>query len=248
MSGMIFTSMGLIEKTWDGDLRKDVTSVPSDERILRCLRNACSIEDGVTLLEIFQSVDKYPSLKGFIADYSWCGALEEFHVQATWPDPKSEHSSGIEYLEVYRHASADKFQGKVSFGVDVGFRGIGVPTCEDDKIGVGLDGKLRYSVSYCPLWEIAHLPVKLNHECVIYTPWEKGKSPNELLRATGGYLSLLEVLDAIYDDISFVGSPGEKADFIEDIRETTEGIKSGEIKTVPLDDILDELREESADQ
>lgn len=58
---------------------------------------------------------------------------------------------------------------------------------------------------------------------------------------------MLEILDAIYDDISFHGGPAENAAFIEQMKDTVEKIKSGEIKTVPIDEVFKDLEEDSSE-
>jgi hypothetical protein len=74
----------------------------------------------------------------------------------------------------------------------------------------GVDDKgTEYSVSYCPMNEIAYLPVRLKTAYDI----NNGFSGEKLLASTIDF-SLLEVLDSIYWDISVVGGPEEKADFV----------------------------------
>jgi hypothetical protein len=69
------------------------------------------------------------------------------------------------------------------------------------------------------------------------------------MRSTDGVLvpiefetdfSLLEVLDAIYDDISFHGGPSENAAFLEEIQETVQRIKDGEEPLVNWDEAMND--------
>jgi|SRR5215831_11058778 len=225
---------GIWSYKWDGDLHEYVKRRP--KYIWTLLRCACEIEEGVTLRDIFEAVTKLPELKDFISQYAWCRHIDEFHRDAQKmvlkmePDPEP-----LDYLEIYWHASTHTYKKKNSIDLSPGFHGIGKP---DDH------GFTCYSVSYSPMWELAHLPVKLNPEVLIHDPkMREGKA--KLLFVGERDFSLLDVLDAIYDDISFMGGPEDNAAFLEEMKDTTEKIKSGELKCVPWEDLgLDDEDEE----
>jgi hypothetical protein len=225
---------GIWSYKWDGDAREYVKRRP--RYIWTLLRCSCEIEEGVTLRDIFEGVAKLPDLKDFISQYAWCRHIDEFHEDARKmvlkmePDPEP-----LDHLEIYWHASTHNYKKKNSIDLSAGFHGIGKPNEQ---------GFTCYSVSYSPMWELANLPVKLNTEVSIYDPkMRDGKA--KLIFMGERDFTLLDVLDAIYDDISFMGGPADNAAFLEEMKETTEKIKSGELETVPWEDLgLDEDEDE----
>jgi hypothetical protein len=73
------------------------------------------------------------------------------------------------------------------------------------------------------MYELAHLPVKLNNQCHLYD--------NKKLVFSGQKdFTLLEVLDAIYWDISFMGGPEDNSDFLEEMKDRVESIETGDAK------------------
>jgi len=90
------------------------------------------------------------------------------------------------------------------------------------------------------MYELADLPLKLNKNIKIWGPWE-GKPPQKILFEGTKYFSLLEVLDAIYWDISFMGGPAENKEFIEDMNSRVDDIKSGITKGIPAEEVFKEL-------
>jgi hypothetical protein len=136
----------------------------------------------------------------------------------------------------------------VDFDTSVGFHGIG-PAKEDMKIAARPDGNINYSVSYSPMWKLADLPVRLNKTFDVYEPFDTNnpkKRPEKLLTATREY-TLLEVLDAIYWDISFMGGPEDNANFIERMNDEMDQIKSGEVPMIPIEQVFTDMKEETPD-
>ena len=177
-------------------------------RILSYLRMRCEIAEDTKLIDIFNTVENYQSLKKVISFYSWCSSINEFHVQAQ--EPTSNSATKIEYLEIYTHHCSYQ-QKLIDLEVDIGFHGIGK--------------NMSYSVSCTPMYEIAHLPVKLKKEVVF---WGLNK---QKMDATTCY-SLLEVLDAIYFDISFYGNPEQNQEFLEELKQRVDDINSGKANLI----------------
>jgi hypothetical protein len=250
-----FTPKGLVVHKWDKKKKKSVAKRAKKLNIITHLRDRCEIAEGTTLKQIFETVDKYKFLKLVISQYSWCHHLEDFHAQAQEPQRRDDDTEKIDFLEIYHHPEVHKFvENKkhpggvrertvtVDFDTDVGFHGIG-PIPEGKEEEYGNTKTIGYSVSYSPMWELADLPVKLNKQFDVYEPFVLGQHkrdnpPKKLLTATREF-TLLEVLDAIYWDISFMGGPADNADFLEDISEKVEQIKNGEIPLIPMDKVID---------
>lgn len=180
---------------------------PEDVTIFTILEDICEIDEGVTLLDVIRAINKYDLLKVFISQYAWCSDLERFHQQAEEPYVPKEDEN-VEYLEIYRVL---KFQSRYVTNY-TGFRGVGRPEDGSDRIE-------HFSMSYSPLNEFANFPLKLNTSVTVFKGYE-GKVVWQ-----GEYnFSVLDVLHAIYDDISFVGGIEDKEEFLEDMHEMMDDI------------------------
>lgn len=225
-----FTPNGLLIHKWNAKQKKYVVKIPKKRTICTHLRSRCIISEGTTLGQIFEEVSKYKLLKLVIAQYSWCRSIDQFHEQAL----EKGHPKGfapLSYLEIYHNTKTNTAFKKVkhpgglrekTITIDyesyIEFHGMGPPE-EDSQIKSDL---ISYSVSYSPMWELANLPVRLNNEINVFEPWNnkihnKENPPEKILSRTKEF-TLLEVLDAIYWDISFMGSPQDNADFIDEMK------------------------------
>jgi len=220
---------GIWEYKWDGDAQEYKKKKP--DFIWTLLRCECEIAEDVTLLDIFDAVEAEPELKAFISQYSWCHHIDEFHDDAHKENSKEE--TEVAYLEIHWHPETNSYKGKQSIDLSPSFHGIGKP--DDDQ---------TYSVSYSPMWKLAHLPVKLNTTVDLYEPFNRNKKEQKLIFHGERIFSLLEVLDAIYDDISFMGGPEDNVAFLEEMKDTMEEIKSGKAECVPWKEVFEEDDEE----
>lgn len=216
------TKHGIVAYEWDSNTRAYVPSRKGSNNIpnLRC---RCEIDDDVTLGDIFNAVQADPDLMEFIAQYSWCGAIEKFHEQARRPYTPKEDTPEEDRLTHLEIAPFGEFWNnyKEKDGPDE-FEGIHMHFS-----GVSSNG-VNWSVSCTPTNSMAHLPVR------VVPTVQFSKSLKEERVATYN-MTLLEVLDAIYWDISFHGGPEENEAFLEMLSDRIEEIKSGEATVVPLD-------------
>jgi hypothetical protein len=204
------------------------------KHVLTMLRDACEIEEGVTLLDIFNGVDALPELKNFIAQYSWCAAIDEFHEQARQPCPPDDEPA-MTHLLVSWVAETFTYKGKTDFTMSLDFGGIG-----PDKTGK----VVNWGVSYTPMYRLAHLPVKLDPEVTVY----KQAHPDKILFQGERCFSLLEVLDCIYDDISFMGGPKDNEAFMNEAHEVMKEILASEFPPgEDWHDLFDAEEEEKID-
>jgi len=193
------------------------------------------IEENTTLGNIFKLVEENEDLKDFIAQYSWCNAIDQFHSAAK---EKPKKKSCCEYLQV------KKYGEKWNYGTTISdsFGGIGIATKELAKDYHAKEGEeLRFSVSCTPMSEIAHLPVVIE-ENLSFTEWSKNVKPKLQLNLTSKF-TLLEFLDAIYWDISFYGGPEDSAEILEDLKERVEDFESGNIEGKSYSDVKDMLKD-----
>ena len=247
-----FTPNGIVLHKWNEKKKKMERKRPKKLTICMHLRSRCEIAEGTTLRNIFDAVDRYRFLKLVISQYSWCQSIDEFHAQAKEPMQRPEDSDQIDFLEIYHWPEVHKYTEKkkhpggtrerntvIDFDTSVGFHGIGPAKDEDGQYS--LDRTEQYSVSYSPMYEIVDLPIKLKKEFTVYTPFEHGKKmeERELLKATREF-TLLDVLDAIYWDISFMGGPQNNAEFIENMKGRVDEITSGEVAMIPMEQVFPE--------
>ena len=172
--------------------------------ILSVLRLRCQIEANVTLGHILKTVDNYQILKKFLTRYSWCDSLEELHAEAFQPYQPPEDDVILNHLEIYWHGTISDIKG---INCSYGFH------------AVAANGS-TYSISASPLWEVIDLPVNLKEDFLLIN-----KSNGNLTPCKQAY-TLLEVLDAIYDDLSFHGGPENKRRFVKEMKSEVEKIKN----------------------
>jgi len=229
---------------WDED--SDLMVPVSSDRVFVVLRKSCNIDAGVTLGDIFRIVDKHDNLKEFLAGYSWCHAIQAFHDQAF--EPPVEDKSRLTHLEICKFFDTKTATERKKHPGGLRERIITIDYEEpwNDFIGIGPGedwdktpvDKMRYSVSYSPMNEIAHLEVKLVHTSEIYPPYSvKQLERNEPLLKKEVWFTLLEVLDAIYWDISWHGTPEGNAEFLADLDCKVSEIESGQLAAIPLEQV-----------
>lgn len=245
---VFFTKAGLFNEKWNG--KKHVRRRVKKMTVWTHLRDACEIEEGVTLLDIFRTVSQYKMLRLFISQYSWCKAIDEFHAQAEEPDYSDrDPDEKMDALEVYWATDYNTAPGDEGhyMNCDPAFHGIGKPR---GKYAEGMDPEkdvMRWSISASPMYEIADLPVKLNTKVELYDyellrkkPLAKGEVFKPFFTATK-YFTLQDVLDAIYWEISFHGSPQSKIEFKEELNARMDDIKAGLVEGIPAEEIFGNL-------
>lgn len=156
-------------------------------------------------------MEHYKLLKSFISFYSWCPSINELNLDAFTPVTEDKKSN-IKYLRISWSASDFKWKNKKEFNESPDFIGVGI-----DEEGL----ETRHSVSYCPLYEIAYLPVVLDTTFKIFE--ESVLKSKDLYESTKDF-TLLDILDAIYWDISFVGGPKQKEEFLDKLNDRLDEI------------------------
>lgn len=251
---IVITKDAINVHRFEDDSIEQILEPIEDETSLTHLREICKIADNVTLGDIFSHVEKLPLLKLFISQYSWCSAIDEFHEQAKLP--RVEHGSEnnrIDYIEISHSIESTQLIQRITHpgGHRERLRTVNYDH-SPDLHGVGvmnkhMDGGLpvSFSMSLSPMNSIAHLPVKINQTFKVYEPFDPKRHNSaerpQLLIEDDRPFSFLEVLDAIYWDISFYGGPQQIADFTAEQIDTVEKIKSGEIKTIPFEEAFKDV-------
>lgn len=225
-NGVIFYADRMIRQEWDGDA-KAYKELPVR---LQDLRSGVSVEPGVTLGQIFASVAAHDEIKNAVAEYAWCGYIDEFHEAAL--EPRAEEEDGdtkLVRLEVCAFGELHTYKGETDFSIITDF------------CGYDADGD-HWSLSFSPMNTIAHLPVSINEEFAV-----RKDNAEEVFKAKRVF-TLLEFLDAIYWDISFHGGPADTAKFAEElsasVAELKREIDAGTANLIPLEDVFRDLEEE----
>lgn len=237
MEHVRITPEGLFRVRWNSEVRKFRKSRVKRDRVFTALRDPCKIAKGTTLGDIFKMVASYPTLQDFIGQYSWCRDIEAFHYQAKMPAQRDTEVSSL----VVRRCAIEHDD----FGANFEFYGLGLQLDSDNKPIPDSEHTQTYSMSMTPMNEMAHLPIKIDRKVEVYKSfkYKKGqpyKLPEKMLEAKS-YMTLLEVLDAIYWDISFYGGPQETAEFKQCMMNNIEAYERGEVKTISMDELKENL-------
>ena len=180
------TKEGLVCNQWDSDIRGFKKITPSSW--LYCLQDECTIDPDVTLGNIFDAVDKNLELMMFISKYSHC-PVYEFHEEAK--KPSNAKSVDRLVISVY-------FEYHL-YGKDM----------SDANLCIGFSGEVdkdtnSYAMEFTPVNEMVDVPVILRNKCKIFDG--NGK---EIAEADYTF-NFLEVLNAIYWEISWNGGPDSR--------------------------------------
>lgn len=204
---------------------------------LENLFNPCVIAEDFCLHDMFNYVASNEKLKDFISMYSWCAAIDEFHEQAKLPVTREEPEDHVlEYLEIYYHHCKN-----TKYGFDF-------PSAEFHAVGRNAEGEGdHYSVSYSPVNEFAHLPLRINPHVEIWDFGNKGRGITNVKARYSTKVSsttLLDILDAVYFDISFMGGPEDNKAFLEDMRGRVEEYKEGKGEVITLEELEEKIKKE----
>lgn len=245
-------------------LSKDGLTTESGETVepFKVLLAPVTVADGMTVGEVFDFVAKDEDLQIFIAMYSWCRSITEFHEEAKKPNPEpDEEDNHLFHALLDRSIDvhlADRYYDKTHLEEGIDFHALG--KCS----GSTLEHYQKYSKEPPPETETyslsgshasvyAKLPLKVDEMVEVWqrpTFSRKGKIKTEqkLLAKVRCSMTLLEVLDGIYWDISFYGGPAKRDNFMKDLCGRMEDVKSGKAETIPLEDFLKELDEEEGEE
>lgn len=199
------------------------------DECLYVLRNKVVIDDGVTFGDIIRAIHSHPELESFIGVYNNCNAKE--HNEFILNVPSENKDANMDWLEV--SWTARIWTGSLDLWVDC--FGMG-------KEGTTEDGEREhYAIDLTPANKLVDLPVKINTDLDLYFAGS-GKVVGEDIRTTKHgssyikaerFISFLDLLDALYEEISFFGSNEGKEQVLEDLKEASEEmeekLENGEI-------------------
>jgi hypothetical protein len=193
-----------------------------------CLMEETVLADDLVLRDIFLLVHKNMD---FCADAlgRWTEEITLEGLKKTRKKKKAEPYSdaSIEYLEVYWEIEASTFHQESSIsGLFPEFGGRG---SWYRKIGAKKHKK-QYGgicISLTPANQLAPYPLKLNRTVSVYrTNYDKLEFLQEPLFTGVGSVTLLQILYAIYWELSFYGSPRQRRYKLRSLKKTLDGIKT----------------------
>lgn len=180
------TSDGIFKIKWNKVSKTyELDTYVSPNLIFTALREEVIDLDDVTLKTIFQVVDHYPLLKDFISKYCWCRDIDEFHAEV-----KQVGEPTVKEISFSKEGTVGGF---TSF-VDVEFN--------QDVSSTLLSMNIKNA---------ANAPMKLIKTGKIYEINKKGEEVNRISGEVE--FTLLDILDAIYWEISFFGGVNETKRF-----------------------------------
>ena len=219
------TKRGFILEKIDDDEPYGIKQIPiTDETIMFCLRYECIIEDGVTLRHLMQNVAYIEDLCSFIDKYSHA-FISDFNKMLEIQSV--EQDKEIEFLQLSRYVIIYPYQHDDSFH----FCGIG----HNDK-----GEEINWMIFGDYIDKIIDKPIILNENVEVVTV-DVDETPSEVICKYESSFSLFDVLNEIYWEISFHGSPEETAEFRESLASHSREIEDGEARTIPFEEIKRKL-------
>lgn len=206
----------MVEEIKDGKSIKSL--IKDDVNIVKNLRSFCQIDPDTILKDIINLVSNSKVLETFLGMYSWCNNIKEYNKEAN-KNPILNENSEVDYLEISWHVTWDKEKDGFYLFKEPEFLGIGFPL-KEEKYDLPKGYVAKYAIEFTPLNELAHLKVKLNTQ---FTSKRNFKNAPTLKGSCD--FTLLEVLDAIYWEISFLGSIEERDNSANELKSIIEDIK-----------------------
>jgi hypothetical protein len=193
--------------------------------VIKCLRACCEIDKGVTLRDIFLNVARNKELYDFIMRYTWCGSIDVYHSLLNTKEDPDEDAICLElgwYAEIHNHNDYQDFDTVVSFGVKAKID-------EEDRDQFDGQETMTFGLLGSNVSKVLDLPVVVeNKGFVIFYEDDKMKKVEK-----DRVFSLLDVLDGIYWEIGYHGSPEETEELYKEMKERQDEI----IKAYENDDL-----------
>lgn len=225
----------------------DVTDDP-----YRYLLKSCKIEDGFTLDHLFKIVSNQSYTLNLIMRNCW---IESYiaHYRAnrdSWVLADHQYApDGIEYLELYWYPEVDDYgTAPYLFGADMpNFHGIGWELQEDkwedwnkEEPSWRKGARISWGIDFSPIETLLHLPIRLNEKFAIRDSIKNWSLYDEsipverrgILAEVKKKYTLQNVIEGVFWELSFYGSPSDKDEKSEELKErmdeVNEAIESGD--------------------
>lgn len=212
----------------DRETQKTKVNLKAIDSIAPYLMEETVLADGLILRDVFLLVEKHVD---FCATVFGCWTkeitLEGLKKTRKKRGPEADNEPSIEYLEVCWEIEASTLHQESSIsGLFPEFGGRG---SWNEKIGAKKHKK-QYggiSLSLTPANQLAPYPLKLNRTVSVYsTNYDNLKASHDPLVAGIGSFTLLQILYAIYWELSFHGSPRQRRYKLRALQEMVASVKA----------------------
>ena len=218
----------LIETKWHPEDRSYKEHDVTDQAI-RCLFETCSLEEGVTLKDVFLLLNTELELFDAILG-NWCkdivteGLTQPEKLYTGQYDP-----DGIEYLELYKtvHTQQDGSYGLTR----PDFHGVGFELTEDKLFDWGdvewpKGERIPWGLSFSKSNELINIPLKLDNKLNVYdddhdsADWGK-----KLFTIEKPDFTLGDILNGVIWELSFHGGPDKRDELGSELHDIVAQIK-----------------------
>ena len=205
----------------------------------------CTVADDVTLKDIFLYINKNIDLWELFLG-NWCKDIVKEGLKPLKKKSTCDYTE-IENIELYGFeevsecfdAIGDTEKKEFSGFKQLNLSGNGhwKKDCEEGTYKKG--EKVSISLSFVPNNELAKYKLIVKEEAIIYG--DIGLTA--LLHVGRCTPSLFQILYSIIWELSFFGSPQDRDKHAKELNQTMDNIKSGKVKTYPMDELFGEKKE-----
>lgn len=250
----------------DGDLQeflddsigfKRVEHYEELDSLLTVMNTPIKLEEGTLFQHVWDYIEKdyevfnvlfTDSLGGFDLQ-EWIEHARVPYEKGTWDIECEQGGHGMEKLQCYWNYTIGQGEYSTFKGEFGGWGTCKWPVWENDEHVRDDIKETSYSVSFTPINRMMEYPFELLEEIKIerLEVWDgKEYSFPELKPAidTNKDWTPYTMIEAILWEISFMGTPQQQDEKSDGIQDTMDKIKSGEMKTYPAKEFLDQLRED----
>jgi len=207
----------LVTNEWDADFADYLEQIIDDDELLFHLHDSVCLDKNTTLRDIFLLVSK--NIETFSTAVG-CPFLDDLVTEALSAKVVNEEKEDLGHLELGRTAVLDK--GELYVYMD--FSGKGV--------------KETWAIEFSPTNELTSYPVMLNEGVIIEN--EEGTVIFQFKMS----FTLLELVKGIVDELSFVGPPDIKAFALKELKDRSDDITSGNVKTYSHEEMMKKLEDQ----
>jgi hypothetical protein len=193
----------------------------SEDNLPYYLYDIVKIGKNVTFERIFDLIIKHKNLFNVI--FGW-GAMHGHEIDSFIEEYNKESTStDLDYLEVFFSTDYWDFKDKKSKKEIEFYSGLH---------GIKKDEEFVYAIDFRPLNEIKKLPIKIKKNISFYD-WVKVNEPKKLLEGEIE-MKLFDFIGAILYEITWNGTPENRDERFDDLKERTDKIERGEEKFYEL--------------
>lgn len=223
--GQITLSPGrVVASRWYGE--EDMVWPSSIQDLVPYFFDCLKLDPALTLGDLFQLLDRDDvELLAAVLNENVIPILEEGRRGGS--EPNGEES--LQFLRVYnRHEDGYLRRGLDAWG--------SWNQPYDDAEATAAPRATWFSVSLTPVGQLLDLPMRYD------SALEFRDRAGATEYRTNVAITFLEFLKAIFDDLTFYGTPDERDAVLEDLRRQVEEIDRGEARLIPAEEVLRELR------